>query len=70
MISVKLAHAAIGVELPASVLEQIDFKDRERALREYNGHTYVYCETTGDGFRVGVVDEGQSIHEFETLVEL
>lgn len=70
MLSAKLQHAAIAVECPAQTIAMIPDNDKPRSVKEYSGKSYVYCETTGDGFRIGHIDKEQSIDDFETLVEL
>lgn len=70
MLSRKLQHAAIGVEANDEWLEHIDPAKLNSVLREYNGTKYLYCETTGDGFRVGQIKDEDSIHDFDTIVEI
>ena len=74
MLSEKIGHAAIGIEFKPEWLDLLKRKDsalREEAiLREYNGRKYLYCETTGDGYRVGHIGEDSSVADFETVVEL
>lgn len=70
MLSVKLGHAAIGIELEDEWLATINPADVNTVVREYNGKRYVYCETTGDGYRVGHIKEGDSIQDFETIIEI
>ena len=74
MLSEKRGHAAIGIEYKPEWLDLLKRKDsalREEAiLREYNGRKYLYCETTGDGYRVGHIGEDSSVADFETVVEL
>jgi hypothetical protein len=70
MLSQKLAHAAIGVECKDDWLQVINPQDEDKVVREYNGTKYIYCETTGDGFRVGHIKENESIQDFETIVEI
>lgn len=70
MLSRKLQHAGIGVEFKPQWEEFIDMSNRETILREHNGRTYLYCETTGDNFKVGQIDKNQSIQDFETIVEV
>lgn len=74
MLSEKKAHAAIGVECRPEWLSVIrhNHPDIQEAkiLREYNGRKYIYCETTGDGFRIGDITDTASIMDFETIVEL
>lgn len=70
MLSEKLGHAAIGIEANGTWMGDIKVEDRKRVLKEYNGKEYVYCETTGDGYRVGHIKDDYSIRDFETIVEI
>ena len=70
MLSQKLQHAAIGIEGKDDWLNIINPANPDSVLREYNGKKYVYCETTGDGFRIGHIKENDSINDFETIVEI
>ena len=70
MLSQKLGHAAIGVECKDEWLQAIPADNPELIVREYNGKRYLYCETTGDGFKVGHIKENESIQDFETIVEI
>lgn len=70
MLSQKLQHAAIGIEYKEEWLPNIKVEDKETVIREYNGRKYLYCETTGDGYRVGQIKENGSIRDYETIVEI
>lgn len=70
LLSTQLQHAAIGVELKEEWLDQIAIEDIDKVVMFHNGKRYIYCETTGDNYRVGKIQEGQSITQFEKIVEL
>lgn len=70
MLSQKLGHAAIGIECKDDWLREIKTENVDSVLREHNGKKYLYCETTGDGYRIGHIKEDDSIHDFETIVEI
>jgi len=70
MLSQKLGHAAIGLEVNDEWLDDIKPDNIERIILPYNGRRYVYCETTGDGYRIGHINENDSILDFETIVEI
>ena len=70
MLSKKLGHAAIAVECKEEWLEQLSISEPEKVVREYNNRNYIYCETTGDGNKVGDIKEGENIQDFESLVEV
>lgn len=70
MLSQKHQHAGIGVEYKPAWEPYIQAEDKTTVLREYNGKTYLFCETTGDGFKVGQIEKDQSIQNFETIVEI
>lgn len=70
MLSKKLGHAAIAVECKEEWLEQLAISEPEKVVREYNNRNYIYCETTGDGNKVGDIKEGENIQDFESLVEV
>lgn len=69
LLSAKLKHAAIGVECKdpswTSLLDRPD-----DALLTHNGVQYIYCETTGEGIRIGQIKDNESIKDFETILEL
>ena len=69
MLSEKLAHAAIGIECKEEWLNVIKVDNIDTILKEYNGKNYLYCETTGDGYRIGQIEENSSIQDFEIIVE-
>ena len=70
LLSQKLGHAAIGIECKDEWLQHVAAENPERVLREYNGKRYLYCETTGDGHKIGHIKENDSIQDFETIVEV
>jgi hypothetical protein len=70
MLSETIGHAAIGIECKDNWLKEIKVDNIDTVLREYEGKNYLYCETTGDGNRIGHIKEGSSIHDFETIVEI
>lgn len=70
MLSQKHQHAGIGVEYNPAWEQYIQAEDKTTVIREYNGKTYLFCETTGDGFKVGQIEKDQSIQNFETIVEI
>ncbi|MCI9607866.1 MAG: hypothetical protein HFJ94_06815 [Muribaculaceae bacterium] len=70
MLSKKLQHAAIGIEGKDEWLKTIKPESTENIVREYNGKKYLYCETTGDGYRIGHIQDDSSIQDFETIVEI
>jgi len=70
LLSAAEGHAAVGVELNESWLETIKSENPETIIREYNGKKYIFCETTGDGNKIGHIKEDKSIQDFETIVEL
>lgn len=69
MMSKKYSHAAVGVEYKP-VLRNILGIDDPAVVRHHNGTDYLYCETTGDGFRIGQIKEGDTIQEFDSVVEI
>lgn len=70
LISTKLKHAAIAVECKPEWLGGIHTPDLSTVVREFNGKKYLYCETTGEGNWMGHIKEGDSIMDFEEVVEL
>ena len=70
MISQKLEHAAVGIECQNEWLDALKPDNVENAVREYNGKKYLYCETTGDGYKIGQNVENESIRDFETIIEI
>ncbi len=69
MLSQKIGHAAIGIELKEEWLDEIKI-DEEKVVRKYNGKRYLYCETTGNGFKIGQIKDGDSIQDFGTIIDL
>lgn len=67
----KLKHAAIGIEISAKEFETKLYSSRtdDIFIRE-NGKYYIFCETTGDRFRVGKLIDGMTISDFEDKVLL
>lgn len=70
LLSEKLQHAAIGIEYKEEWLKDIKVDNVEDVIREHNGKKYLYCETTGDGYRIGHIKENSTIQDFETIVEV
>lgn len=71
LLSAKLKHAAIGVECRDELwIQQIQTQHPEDVVLMHNGTRYLYCETTGNGFRIGQIKENESIKDFETILEL
>ena len=70
LLSQKLKHAAMAVECKDEWLEIINATNIDNVLLEHNGHKYIYCESTGYGNKIGQIKEGESIKDFEKIVEL
>lgn len=70
MLSQDLGHAAIGVECGKGWLNYVKSNQLRRVLLNYNGKRYLFCETTGDGYKVGQIRTSDSIKEFETIIEI
>ncbi|MDE7346394.1 MAG: hypothetical protein K2N48_06610 [Muribaculaceae bacterium] len=69
MMSEKYGHAAVGVEYKP-VIKDILGITADNVVKEHNGIEYLYCETTGDGFRLGEIKEGDTIQDFEQVLEI
>lgn len=70
MLSTERGHAAIGVEFREDWRDLISVEDFDSVLFEHNGRKYLYCETTGDGFRIGHITENDSVKNYENIVEI
>ena len=70
MLSSKLKHAAIGIETKENWLDIIKPENPDSIMKEYNGRKYLYCETTGDGYRIGHIKENESIQDFDIIGEI
>jgi hypothetical protein len=70
MLSQKKQHAAIGIECKDEWLEALKPDNPEQVVREHNGKRYLYCETTGDGFKMGHIRDNDSVQDFETIIEI
>jgi hypothetical protein len=69
MLSENNGHAAIGIELKEEWMKELQVDDIGKAVKEYNGKKYLYCETTGDGYRIGQIKDSYSVEDFTTVVE-
>ena len=70
LLSNKLKHAAIAVECKNEWFDVIASSNIDDIKLEHNGRHYVFCECTGENNVVGFIKEGDSIKDFETIVEL
>lgn len=68
--SSKQKHSAIGVELDKNPWVENYSDLKTDSIVSVNHHQYVYCETTGDGYRIGKLVNDMRIDDFETRVEL
>lgn len=72
--SEKYQHSAIGIEFSQNswigrYYSKEDIQGNLSAI-EFNHRTYLYCETTNDGFQIGHIIPDMRIDDFETKVEL
>ena len=70
LLSAKLQHTAIALECREEWLKQIPIDNPDVVIKDYNGKQYIYCETTGEGFKIGHIKDGDSIQDFETVIEI
>ena len=70
LLSTDKGHAAIGLEFRESWRDQIKVEDLDSVLIEHNDRKYLYCETTGDGFRIGHTIEDDSVKNYDNIVEI
>lgn len=70
MLSQGLGHAAIGLECGKGWLNQIKPRKLHSVMRTYNNKRYLYCETTGDGFKIGEIKQTDSVKSFDTIIEI
>lgn len=70
LLSNKLKHAAIAVECKDEWLKQIGAANIDNVLLEHNGRKYIFSESTGEYNKVGDIKDGESIKDFETIIEL
>ena len=70
MLSTEKGHAAIGLEFREDWRDLIKVEDIDSVLYEHNGRKYLYCETTGDGFRIGHTLENDSVKNYDNIVEI
>lgn len=68
----KRQHSAIAIELKTNpwLESYINTASLDDIIVDVNHHQYIYCETTGDGYRIGKLIEDIRINDFETRVEL
>ena len=72
--SEKYQHSAIGIEFSQNswigrFYSKEDIQGNLSSI-EFNHRTYLYCETTNDGFQIGHIIPDMRIDDFETKVEL
>ena len=70
MLSQGLGHAAVGVECGKGWLNQIKPRRLHSVMMTYRDKRYLFCETTGDGFKIGEIRQGDSVKNFDTIVEI
>ena len=70
MLSGNLGHAAIGLECRKGWLNEIKPSKLHRVSLMYNGKRYLFCETTGDGYKIGEIQNTGSVKDFETIIEI
>ena len=70
MLSASKGHAAIGLEFHENWRDLIQVEDFDSVLFEHNGRKYLYCETTGDGFRIGHIVVDDTVKNYENIVEI
>ena len=68
LLSKKLKHAAIAVEYESEWLNLATVSNE--SLIDYGGRGYIYCESTGNGNRIGRIREDDNISDFDTIIEL
>lgn len=70
LLSQKLKHAAFAVECKDEWLDVIPSDNVDNVVMEHNGCRYIYCESTGEGNMIGCIKDGESIKDFEKIVDL
>ena len=70
MLSSEKGHAAVGLEFHEEWRDLIQVEDFDSVLFEHNGRKYLYCETTGDGFRIGHIIVDDTVKNYESIVEI
>ncbi|MCQ2189461.1 MAG: hypothetical protein MJZ00_06080 [Paludibacteraceae bacterium] len=66
-------HTAIAIEFKENDWLSTVFSSYssfENAIIVHNHRKYVYCETTGDGFRIGQLVDEMRVDDFETRIEI
>ena len=70
MLSAERGHAAIGLEFREDWRDLIQVEDIDSVLFLHNGRRYLYCETTGDGFRIGHMVQDDTTKNYDNIVEI
>ena len=71
MSSERFMSAAVAIEIPVSQLRSVMSENAIREIScEVNGHNYVYCEVVAEKFKIGHIDEGKSIRDFDVKVPM
>ena len=68
LLSDKLKHAAMAVEVKPEWMETLT--DTGSNILQHNGKSYIFCESTGSGNRIGNIKEETSVQDFDTVIEL
>ena len=68
LLSDKLKHAAMAVEVNPEWMETLT--DTGSNILQHNGKSYIFCESTGSGNRIGNIKEETSVQDFDTVIEL
>lgn len=68
LISTTYEHAALAVECSDELLQLLNSVMDNVETVVYGGSRYIFCETTGDGFKVGQISEGSSVDNFEIKI--
>lgn len=70
MYSEKYSTAAVGVEISDDELERyFNANTFEDVLCEINGKKYLFCDVVCDIFRIGFIEDGKSIRDYDMKVE-
>ena len=70
MLSTERGHAALGLEFHEKWRELIQVENFDKVLFEHNGRKYLYCETTGDGLRIGHIIEDDTVDNYDQIIEI
>ncbi|MCR5568481.1 MAG: hypothetical protein K6G31_04320 [Paludibacteraceae bacterium] len=70
LISTTYQHAALAVACDQELLDLLNNARVNATKLVHNGVEYLFCETTGDGFKVGQIVDGEDVAQFDLIIPI